>query len=272
MALMHIRAGYDIVYDCVNPTPMLVMLSLRPELAPGLLTPEIMTVEPAVPVRYYLDGYGNRCGRLLAPAGPIRLTSDFTVATDDRPDPAFPEAIQHPVDELPDDAVIFLLASRYCETDSLLDEAWSRFGAVAPGWARVEAVCAFVHNHITFGYHHARPTRTAQETLADGVGVCRDYAHLAVALCRCLNIPARYVTGYLGDIREPQVPPMDFSAWFEAYLGGRWHTFDARHNRPRIGRLAMAIGRDAADTAISTNFGPVTLTRFDVVADEVVVS
>jgi transglutaminase-like putative cysteine protease len=272
MALMHIRAGYDIIYDCVNPTPMLVMLSLRPERARDLLTPEIMTVEPAVPVHYYTDGYGNRCGRLLAPAGAIRLTSMFTVAADDRPDPAFPDSVQHPVEELPDETVLFLLASRYCETDSLLDEAWSRFGDTAPGWARVEAVCAFVHDHITFGYHHARPTRTARETLTEGVGVCRDYAHLAVALCRCLNIPARYVTGYLGDFREPPVLPMDFSAWFEAYLGGAWHAFDARHNRPRIGRLPMAIGRDAADTAISTNFGPMTLTRFDVVADEVEVA
>jgi transglutaminase-like putative cysteine protease len=216
-----------------------------------------------------LPYYGDR---LLAPAGPVRYRSDFIVADDAAPDPVFPEAIQHPVDELPDEAIVFLLASRYCETDCLLDEAWDRFGQIPPGWARVAAVCAFVHDHITFGYEQARPTRTAREALTEGVGVCRDYAHLAVALCRCLNIPARYVTGYLGDIREPQVPPMDFSAWFEAYLGGRWHVFDARHNRPRIGRIPMAVGRDAADTAISTNFGPVTLARFDIFADEVPVA
>jgi len=177
--------------------------------------------------------------------------------------------VQHPIDELPDEALVYLLPSRYCETDRLVDEAWRMFGAVAPGWGRVQAIVDYVHDRITFGYPHARPTRSAFEGIEEQVGVCRDFAHLAVALCRCMNIPARYCTGYLPDIGVPLALPMDFSAWFEVYLGGAWRTFDARHNTPRIGRIVMAHGRDAVDTAISTNFGPSTLTRFDVIADEV---
>lgn len=269
MGQIKIRVGYDIIYECLNATPTLLMLNVRPERRGDLLTPEVMTVDPAVAVRRYTDQFGNVCARLLAPAGPIRFSADFIVADDGEPDPQTPDAIQHPVDDLPDDVVVYLLGSRYCETDRLLDEAWNRFGAIEPGWARVAAICDFVHGQISFGYHHARATRTAREGLEERVGVCRDYAHLAVALCRCMNIPARYVTGYLGDIGEPPALPMDFSAWFEAYLGGRWHVFDARHNRPRIGRIAMAAGRDAADTAISTSFGPTTLIRFDVISDEI---
>ena len=270
MGQIHIRVGYDIVYSCVNPTPMLVMLNLRPERAKDLVTPQIMSLGPAIPTRRYVDSFGNICTRLLAPAGDIRFSADFIVADSGEPDPQVPDAIQHSVDDLPDDVIVFLLASRYCETDSLLDEAWRRFGAVRPGWGRVAAICDFVNEQITFGYHHARSTRTAREGLEEGVGVCRDFAHLAVALCRCMNIPARYVTGYLGDIGVPAALPMDFSAWFEVYLGGRWHVFDARHNHPRIGRIPLAVGRDAADTAISTHFGPATLKQFDVITDEVV--
>ena len=269
MGQIKIRVGYDIVYECPNATPMLLLLNVRPERAGDCLTREVMAVDPPVPVRRYTDRFGNLCTRVLAPPGLIRFSADFIIADDGEPDPQAPDAIQHPVDELPDEVVVFLLGSRYCETDRLVDEAWARFGGIPPGWGRVAAICEFVYGQITFGYHYARATRTACEALDERVGVCRDFAHLAVALCRCMNIPARYVTGYLGDIREPPALPMDFSAWFEAYLGGEWRVFDARHNRPRIGRVAMAVGRDAADTAISTSFGPTILSRFDVISDEI---
>jgi transglutaminase-like putative cysteine protease len=266
---MHIRVGYDLVYECPSPTPMMLMISLRPDRLPDLVTPQVITVEPAVAVRHYADSFGNICTRVLAPAGSIRFQADFIVEDSGLPDPVTPDAVQHPVDELPDDVLIFLLASRYCETDRMSDEAWRLFGGIEPGWKRVQAICDFVQQRITFGYPHARPTRSAFEGMEDQVGVCRDFAHMAVALCRCMNIPARYCTGYLPDIGVPLALPMDFSAWFEVYLGGQWRTFDARHNTPRIGRIVMAHGRDAVDTAISTNFGPASLTRFDVIAEEV---
>jgi transglutaminase-like putative cysteine protease len=205
----------------------------------------------------------------MAPAGRLRLHADFVVRDSGLPDPVAPFAGQAPVEHLPDDVLIFLLASRYCETDTLMDLAWSLFGNTPPGWQRVQAIVDYVHQRITFGYEHARPTRTAGEGHAEQVGVCRDYAHLAVALCRCMNIPARYCTGFLGDIGVPFSPaPMDFSAWFEVYLGGAWRTFDARHNTPRIGRIVMAVGRDAADTAITTTFGPNVLSKFEVITEE----
>jgi transglutaminase-like putative cysteine protease len=266
---MHIRVGYDLVYECPSPTPMMLMINIRPERTGDLVTPEVITTEPATAWRQYLDRFGNVCTRLLAPAGALRIHADYLVADSGLPDPVVADAVQHPVDELPDEALIYLLPSRYCETDRLVDEAWRLFGAVPPGWGRVQAIVEFVHDRITFGYPHARPTRSAFEGLDDQVGVCRDFAHLAVALCRCMNIPARYCTGYLPDIGVPLALPMDFSAWFEVYLGGAWRTFDARHNTPRIGRIVMAHGRDAVDTAISTNFGPAKLQRFDVIAEEV---
>ena len=265
---MLIRVGYDIIYDCPWPTPMLLMLSIRPERAADLVTPQVMTVTPAVAAREYIDDFGNLCTRLVAPPGPIRFQADYVVTDSGEPDPVFPDAAQHPVDELPSDLLIFLLGSRYCDTDRLSWIAWNLFGAIEPGWGRVQAICDFTYDRITFGYEHARPTRTAYEAYEERVGVCRDFAHLAVTLCRCMNIPARYCTGYLGDIGVPEAGVMDFSAWFEVYLGGRWHTFDARHNVPRIGRILMAHGRDATDTAISTCFGPNTLVRFDVIAEE----
>jgi transglutaminase-like putative cysteine protease len=266
---MRIRLGYDLVYECPAPTPMMLMLSVRPERLPDLVTPQVMSLEPKVPVREYVDSFGNICTRLIAPPGPLRLSADFVIADSGLADAVEPAAAQHDIDTLPDEALIFLMPSRYCEADRLSDEAWRLFGSIAPGWARVQAIVDFVHHRITFGYPHARPTRSAFEGLKEQVGVCRDFAHLAVTLCRCMNIPARYCTGYLGDIGVPYGGPMDFSAWFEVYLGGRWYTFDARHNTPRVGRVAMAYGRDAADTAISTNFGPATLTRFEVIAEEV---
>ena len=266
---MHIRVGYDIVHECAGPTPMMLMLNLRPERQVDLVTPETLRIDPPVPARQYADRFGNICTRIVAPAGPIRLTADFIVSDDGLPDRPGTDAIQHPVDELPSEMLVFLLGSRYCETDRLMEPAWAMFGGIAPGWARVEAIVQWVNGRITFGYHNARNTRSAWEGFNEGVGVCRDFAHLAVTLCRCMNIPARYCTGWLPDIGVPVELPMDFSAWFEVYLGGRWHTADARHAGPRIGRILMAHGRDATDTAISTAFGPNVLTRFDVIGEPV---
>jgi transglutaminase-like putative cysteine protease len=267
---MLIRAGYEITYDCPAPTPMNLLLSVRPERLPDLVTMQRITASGAVPMRQYRDLFGNIANRLLAPAGPTTFRADFVIEDSGLPDAIVADAIQHPVDDLPDDVFPFLLGSRYCETQLLSPLAWSLFSQTEPGWARVQAIVDYVHDRITFGYQHARPTRTAAEAHEERLGVCRDFAHLAVALCRCMNIPARYCTGYLGDIGIPPVDaPMDFSAWFEAYLGGAWRTFDARHNTPRIGRILMAHGRDAADAAITTSFGTAWLTGFAVVTEEV---
>jgi transglutaminase-like putative cysteine protease len=266
---MHIRVGYDIVHDCVAATPMMMLLSLRPEREADLVTAQVMTTEPWVPTELYFDRFGNRCTRLLAPAGTLRVSADYLVYDSGRPDHLAWDAVQHEVQYLPSDMLIFLLGSRYCETDLLMGPAWSLFGGYAPGWARVQAIVEWVNGRITFGYPYARNSRTAWEGFNEQVGVCRDFAHLAVALCRCMNIPARYCTGYLPDIGVPVKLPMDFSAWFEVYLGGAWHAADARHGVPRIGRILMACGRDAVDTAIITAFGPNLLTRFDVIAEEV---
>ncbi|MEO6379842.1 MAG: transglutaminase family protein [Caulobacteraceae bacterium] len=267
---MRIRAGYEITYDCPAPTPMLLMVNVRPERTGDLVTSQTMTVSPAVPTRQYRDSFGNVCTRLLAPAGQTVLSADFLIDDSGLPDAITPDAMQHEVDDLPDEVLIYLLGSRYCETDRLSETAWSLFGNTPLGWARVQAIVAYVHNHIQFGYEHANRMKSANDAWFEGLGVCRDFAHLAVALCRCMNIPARYCTGFLGDIGIPPVPgPMDFSAWFEAYLGGRWHTFDARHNKPRIARIMMAYGRDATDAAIVTTFGQADLVGFNVITDEV---
>jgi transglutaminase-like putative cysteine protease len=217
-----------------------------------------------------VDSFGNRCSRLTSPVGLIRFWNDAVVEDDGRPEPHNPAARQHAIHELPHDAIGFLIASRYCEVDRMVDMAWQLFGAVPAGWARVQAVCDYVHERIRFDYQQARNTRSAFEAHQERVGVCRDFAHLAITLCRCLNIPARYCTGYLGDIAVPAVPsPMDFSAWFEAYLENTWYAMDARHNVPRVGRVLMARGRDAADVALLTSFGMSRLARFDVWCDEV---
>jgi transglutaminase-like putative cysteine protease len=268
---MLIRAGYDIRFDTEVPTPMMAMLSIHPSRHMDLKTPQRIVTVPEVPIYEYLDSYGNVCSRVTVPPGGLTLSCDFTIEDSGEPDCQSPDAFQHPVEELPDEVLVYLLGSRYCETDRLLETAWSRFGQVNPGWARVQAIVDFVHGHIEFGYHHAKKTRTAWGGYQEQVGVCRDFAHLAVTLCRCMNIPARYCTGYLGDIGIPPVDaPMDFSAWFDVYLGGEWHTFDARHNKPRIGRILMARGRDATDTALTTSFGPAVLASFQVRTDEVV--
>jgi len=249
---------------------MLAQLSIHPSRHKDLKTPQRLLTDPEVPIYDYHDSFGNVCSRLTVPPGGLTLTCDFEIEDSGEPDRIVPDAIQHPVEELPDDVLVYLLASRYCETDRLLQTAWSLFGHIPPGWTMVQEIVSFVHKHIEFGYHHARSLRTAWDGYQEQRGVCRDFAHLAITLCRCMNIPARYCTGYLGDIGVPASDaPMDFSAWFDVYLGGEWHTFDARHNTPRIGRILMARGRDATDTALTTYFGPATLAMFQVHTDEV---
>jgi transglutaminase-like putative cysteine protease len=267
---MKIRAGYQISYECSQPTPMLLMLHVHPSRVPDLMTPDHIRFDPPVESRGYSDGFGNICTRLVAPQGRLAISADFLIRDTGEPDMVVPEANQHPVDALPDDVLVYLLGSRYCETDQLSDTAWRLFGSIQGGWARVQAICDYVHDRIRFNYEDACSTRTAWQGHNEQIGVCRDFAHLAITLCRCMNIPARYCTGYLGDIGIPPVDaPMDFSAWFQAYLDGRWYTFDARHNTPRVGRVLMATGRDATDVAISTSFGGSSLIGFTVVTNEV---
>jgi transglutaminase-like putative cysteine protease len=267
---VQIRVGYELFYRFPQPTPMIVTLSVHYSRASDLVQPDHMRTSPSVPLSAYRDSFGNWCTRLVAPAGQMQISSDAVLNDTGVPDRVAPWAPQVPVEALPEETLIFLLGSRYCETDRLTEVAWSLFSASPPGWGRVQAICDFVHRHITFGYEHASPTKTAREVYENPRGVCRDYAHLAVAFCRCMNIPARYCTGYLGDIgMPPPYAPMDFAGWFEAFLGGEWHTFDPRNNVPRIGRVLIARGRDAADVAIATTFGPGTLERFVVRTDEV---
>jgi transglutaminase-like putative cysteine protease len=267
---VQIRAGYDIAFQCFQETPMVLMLSIEPARMADLVSEHRIQFSPDVGARDYVDMFGNTCTRIVAPPGLVEIRNDFLIRDSGLPDELAPDAQQLDVGELPDDALIYLLASRYCDTEKLSNLAWSLFGGIAPGWQRVQAICDYAHDRICFGYHHARSDRTASEGHEERIGVCRDFAHLAVTLCRCMNIPARYCTGYLGDIGVPVDPaPMDFSAWFEVYLDGRWYTFDARHNHPRIGRIVMARGRDAADVAISTSFGPVQLVKFSVITEEV---
>jgi len=265
---MRIRAGYEITYECPQPTPMLLLLNVHSSRYQDLETPDVIRTDPQIPVAQYHDGFGNLCSRIVCPPGRTVLSADFVMRDTGEPDPVSPGAVQHPVENLPNEAIIFLLASRYCETEHLSDLAWRLFGDIAPGWGRAQAIVDYAHSRITFGYEHARPTKTAFEAHEEGFGVCRDYAHLAITLCRCMNIPARYCTGYLPDIGVPVTGQMDFCAWFEVYLGDRWHVLDARHNKPRIGRILMARGRDATDAAITTSFGPNTLTGFKVIGQE----
>jgi transglutaminase-like putative cysteine protease len=265
---MKINIGFDLVYDCPQPTPMVLMLTVHHSRVADLVAPDRLTSEPVIPVHGYADGFDNWCSRIVTPAGRTRLWARGAVSDSGNPEGTATGARQHAVEELPDDTLVFLLGSRYCETERLSEIAWSLFGATPLGWQRVQAICDYVHRHIVFGYEHARAGRTAWEAFCDRTGVCRDYAHLAVAFCRCMNIPARYCTGYLGEFGVPATDAaMDFSAWFEAYLDGEWHTFDARNNVPRIGRVLIARGRDAADVAIVTTFGANTLSGFTVYTD-----
>ena len=267
---MQIRVGFEMVYECPQPTPMILNLNVHFTRVSDLVGRDDLMFNPPVPMTAYRDSFGNWCTRIVAPSGCTTIAANALVNDSGAPDVVVPGARQVPVRDLPEETLVFLLGSRYCETDRLSETAWRLFGNAPQGWGRVQAICDYVHQHITFGYQHARMTRSALEAFHDRTGVCRDYAHLAIALCRCMNIPARYCTGYLGDIGMP--PPygvMDFAAWFEAFLDGQWYTFDARNNMPRIGRVLIARGRDAADVAISSSFGPNTLKRFTVCTDEV---
>ncbi|MBH2020428.1 transglutaminase-like domain-containing protein [Polaromonas sp.] len=270
---MYIKIGFDIHLAITSPMALIYVLHVHPSRQGDLLAPEVVMVQPSLLVDEYLDGFGNLCGRVNAPAGvsEVWFQSESIIRDSGLPDEVNWSAWQHDPTELPPETLQFLLPSRYCEVDSeLLQFAWNQFGQTPMGWARVQAICDFTNKHIRFDYNAARATRTAVEGWREGTGVCRDFTHLAVTLCRCMNIPARYCTGYLGDIGIAPVPyPMDFSAWFEVFLGGRWYTFDARHNTPRIGRVVMARGRDAGDVPITMAFGPHMLKKFEVTTYEV---
>lgn len=268
-----IRLGYELLYRCNVDVPMMLMVNVHPTRSADLLKPDTMVTFPALPQHTYIDSFGNTCVRIVAPAGVTKLTADALIRDLGYPDLVMPNARQIPVEQLPDEALVYLLASRYCETDIMLQTAWQLFGNAPSGWGRVQAICNFVNAHIAFNYAHADATRTASRGYAEKRGVCRDFAHLAVTFCRCMNIPARYCTGYIGDIGVPAVDaPMDFAAWFEAYLEGGWYTFDPRNNAsmPRLGRVLMGRGRDAADVAIATTFGFAYLEGFKVWTEQVV--
>jgi transglutaminase-like putative cysteine protease len=267
---MLIRLGYEIVYSCPQPTPMILTLNVHYSRASDLTAPDHIITTPAVPITAYRDSFGNWCSRIVAPQGYLRITTDAYVRDSGQPDLVVYNAQQTAVQDLPEETLIYLLGSRYCETDLLSNIAWGLFAQAPTGWGRVQAICDFVHQHISFGYEYANVTKTAWQAFNEQKGVCRDYAHLAITFCRCMNIPARYCTGYLADIGiPPPYGPMDFAGWFEAWLDGRWQIFDARNNMPRIGRVLIARGRDASDVALSTAFGPNTLESFRVWTDEV---
>jgi transglutaminase-like putative cysteine protease len=265
---MIIRCGYEIRLECAQPTALVCLMSIDKDRKADIREPETLSTSPEVPTTTYRDLFGNTCRRLMAPAGEFTIRSNATVADHGRPDTLRPDAREVPVQDLPDACLVYLMGSRYCETDHLSQTAWDLFGSLPPGWQRVQAICDFVHQNLHFDYMQARATRTAFEAFNERVGVCRDFAHLALAFCRCLNIPARYVNGYLGDIGVPVVDPMDFSAWIEVFLDGEWHTFDPRNNIPRIGRIVVARGRDAADVPLINSFGPHILKDFRVWAYE----
>lgn len=268
---MQLRVGYELIYDFPKPTPMMLTLNIHHTRAGDIVVPDRLLAEPSVPAKFYHDTFGNWCSRIVAPRGRLRLHANAIVNDSGEPDSVVQSEQQHAVHDLPDECLLFLLGSRYCETDRLSEIAWSLFANAPSGAGRVQAICDYVHRHIAFGYDDACASRTAWDAFSEARGVCRDYAHLAVALCRCMNIPARYCTGYLSDIgTSPPYGPGDFAAWFEAYVGGHWQTFDPRNNVPRIGRVLMARGRDATDVAISNTFGQNTLRSFKVWTDEVV--
>ena len=267
---MLIRYGYELTFTCPQATTMICLLDAHRERSQELRYEIPPTTIPAIPTRTYLDTFGNTVQRFIAPPGDLTITSDAVIKDSGLPDPIDLDAKEVPIEQLPDETLVFLLGSRYCETDRLADIAWRHFGSSPRGWQRVQAICDFVCDHLTFGYEYARATRTAFEAYEERIGVCRDFAHLAVAFCRCMNIPARYANGFLGDIGVPPDPaPMDYNAWFEVFLDGRWFTFDARHNTPRIGRITVARGRDATDIPLVTSFGGHTLKAFRVWTDEV---
>ncbi len=265
---MRLRLGCRLSYEVAQPTPMVLILNTHYSRASDLERPDLLTTTPSVPIESYRDTFGNWCSRVVAPTGAFSVMTDGVIRDAGLSDPVGLDAVQHPVELLPSETLLYLLPTRYCESDLLSDFAWAQFGETPLGWARVKAVCDYVHQHVRFGYEHSRPTRTARETHEERVGVCRDYAHLAIALCRALNIPTRYCTGYVSDIGQPPpYPPMDFAAWMEVYLGGQWWTFDPRNNDTRFGRVLIARGRDAADVPLTNSFGPHVLTGFEVWID-----
>ena len=270
---MKIRFGYELIYRTNSPTHMILMLHTQLAAGQSFIQSDRMVVEPALPLHFYTDGFGNLCTRLEMPGGSVRFTADALINDGGEPEPAVWMAEEHPVRDLPSEVLVYLLSSRYCDTEGLMTEAWRLFGHVTPGWNRVQAICDFANQHVRFDYQQARATRTASEAYQERQGVCRDFAHLAITLCRCMNIPARYCTVYLGDIGVPKVDaPMDFAGCMEVYLGGAWHMFDPRNNARRIGRIMIARGRDAGDVAISTAFGPAHLQSFKVWTDEILES
>lgn len=267
---MRILVGCEMTYEFAQPTPMIAILNVHASRVSDLERPDYLLTEPSVPIDGYRDSFGNWCNRISAPAGRFTLRTQTIVRDAGNWDPVTPGAAESPVERLPPDTLQFLLGSRYCETDRLSDTAWTLFQHLPSGWARVQAICEYVHNHITFGYQFSRPTRTAAEAFEERRGVCRDYAHLALTFCRCLNIPARYCTGYVSDIGlPPPYPPQDFAAWIEVFLDGAWHTFDPRNLSPRKGRILIARGRDAADVPLTLTFGPSILVNFVVTTEEV---
>jgi transglutaminase-like putative cysteine protease len=267
---MLIRLGYDIQFNIPSPVAMVALLNVHPSRERDLVEPEQLKTDPPLPVTSYIDGFGNRCARFVAPPGPLRLTNSTLIHDSGDPDPVNWNAREIAVGDLPHGVLTYLLNSRYCEVDRFTNLAFELFGNTESGWPRVQAICNWVNGKVKFDYRQARPTKSALDVFTERVGVCRDFQHLAITFCRAMNIPARYATGYLGDIGVPVGGPMDFSAWFEVYLADRWWTWDARHNTPRIGRVLMATGRDASDVAITTSFGQANLTHFFVITDEVV--
>jgi transglutaminase-like putative cysteine protease len=263
-----IRLGYDMEFEIPAPVAMVAVLRVHSTRSGDLLEPDEIRTDPRVEVTYYYDRFGNHCGRFVAPAGKFRLYTSTLIKDSGQTDAVNFAARQLPVEELPVETMHYLLNSRYCEVDLMSHVATELFGATRPGWERVQAICDWVHQKVLFGYNFARANKTALDVFTERNGVCRDFQHLAITFCRCMNIPARYATGYLGDIRVPPAGPMDFSAWFEVYLEDRWWVFDARNNQPRIGRILIAEGRDAADVALTTSFGMAILKNFLVVSDE----
>jgi transglutaminase-like putative cysteine protease len=266
---MLIRFGYDIQFDLPAPAPIVTLLHVHPSRDKDLIEPDALHIEPQVDATEYIDGFGNRCTRFVAPQGSLRLHNSTLIRDTGLQDPINIYAREVPVGDVPTEFLCYLLSSRYCEVDRFSNIAYELFGHITPGWSRVQAICNWVHSKVTFSYPHARPTKSALDVYTERIGVCRDFQHLAITFCRAMNIPARYATGYLGDIGWPVSGPMDFSAWFEVYLENRWWTFDARHATPRIGRVLMAVGRDASDVAITTSFGQANLSHFTVITDEV---
>ena len=265
---MLIRLAYDIQFQIPAPVAMVALLNVHPSRVADLMEPDELQTEPGLAITNYIDTFGNRCSRFVAPPGSLRLSNSTLIRASDGPDEVNQSACQMAVGDLPNEMLGYLLNSRYCEVDRFSNIAFELFGNLDPGWGRVQAICNWVHNKVAFNYQHARPTKTALDVYTERVGVCRDFQHLAITFCRALNIPARYATGYLGDIGVPVVLPMDFSAWFEVYLDGRWWTFDARNNQPRLGRVLIATGRDASDVAMTTSFGPADLSHFFVTTEE----